>query len=98
MSVGWRRNTRSPSSLLVIWSLWKGYLERDEGTRKLLSDKGIKPIHVHTSGHASPDDLEKLVAAINPGKLVPVHTFDPEAVARMHPCSVPAEDGVPVCI
>ena len=93
--IGW---ARSPSSLLVIWSLWKGYLERDEGTRKLLSDKGIKPIHVHTSGHASPDDLEKLVAAVNPGKLVPVHTFDPEAVARMHPCSVPAEDGVPVCI
>ena len=33
---------------------------------------------IHTSGHASIKDLARLVQAVNPGLLVPIHTFYPE--------------------
>jgi ribonuclease J len=33
---------------------------------------------VHTSGHATVDDLKKFVRAIKPKTLVPIHTFNPE--------------------
>jgi len=33
---------------------------------------------VHTSGHASIDDLKRYAEALNPAKIVPIHTFVPD--------------------
>src|SRR5439155_22476363 len=39
---------------------------------------------VHVSGHASPEDLQTVVSAANPGVLVPVHTRFPELMIPWH--------------
>jgi ribonuclease J len=63
-----------------IYSQWDGYWERDsfKSVRNWLDRHGIPKTEIHTSGHASPADLQKFVTALNPQKVVPVHSFDPE--------------------
>jgi ribonuclease J len=48
---------------------------------------------VHTSGHASPDDLKRLVAALNPKMLVPIHTDAPERYSELYPYVTAHTDG-----
>lgn len=67
------------SGARVIWSQWDGYL-RDEGgsgakLRAALAKRGVGFEVIHTSGHASIADLQRLVTALQPKALVPVHTF-----------------------
>jgi ribonuclease J len=38
----------------------------------------VKWSAIHTSGHASVVDLKRLMEALEPDALVPVHTFEPE--------------------
>lgn len=64
----------------AIWSQWDGYLTNPAGT-KLKADLASRQVsldHIHTSGHASIKDLKRLAAAIAPGSLVPIHTFEAE--------------------
>ena len=49
---------------------------------------------IHVSGHASPEDLQSVVKAANPGVLVPVHTRFPELMTTWHDrVVIPAPDG-----
>lgn len=62
----------------AIWSQWDGYLKDGPGA-KLKADfviRGVPIEIVHTSGHASISDLKRLSNAMQPRKLVPVHTFE----------------------
>jgi len=61
----------------VIYSMWEGYLvdiNNKSYLPKLKNDAAINLIHIHTSGHAVVDDLKKLLKAISPQKLIPIHT------------------------
>jgi ribonuclease J len=64
----------------VIYSMWPGYLKGD-GMKSFLAwllGRGI-PLHrCHTSGHASPVDLQRFAKALAPGLIVPVHSSEPE--------------------
>ena len=57
------------------WSIWKGYLDNDDGklVRKWFEDGGSRAAHIHTSGHASPVDLRSFANAMNAETLVPIH-------------------------
>ncbi len=57
------------------WSMWRGYLASEDGARvsKWFEDGGSRACHIHTSGHASPDDLRSFARAINARQLVPIH-------------------------
>lgn len=57
------------------WSMWRGYLDKDDGVlvRKWFDEAGSRPAHIHTSGHASPNDLRSLAHAMNAKQLVPIH-------------------------
>jgi ribonuclease J len=70
-----------------IYSQWEGYWERGEydGVKQWLEKHGIDKQSIHTSGHASPVDLKKLVKALKPRKVVPIHTFKPEDYEKMYP-------------
>jgi len=61
----------------VVWSMWPGYL-RDGSGKALaayLEGAGI-PLRVHhASGHAFIPDLQRLVAALKPRRVVPIHSF-----------------------
>jgi ribonuclease J len=60
-----------------IYSQWEGYWEQGSYNKlkEWLERNAIPKISVHTSGHASPKDLKRIVEAINPGVVVPIHTF-----------------------
>ena len=65
----------------VIWSMWDGYLNQPSGQRlqAALKSANVPLIHHHTSGHASPTDLARLVHALKPDSVVPIHTEAPSA-------------------
>lgn len=57
------------------WSMWSGYLAKDDGARvsKWFEDGGSRSNHIHTSGHASPDELRSFARAMNAKHFVPIH-------------------------
>ncbi|MCZ3387308.1 MAG: MBL fold metallo-hydrolase [Actinomycetia bacterium] len=79
----------------VVWSLWDGYLSDAGGKRltKMLAEANVPLVHHHTSGHASLADMRHLVEALNPDRLVPIHTEAPEqfATAFQHPVELHAD-------
>lgn len=65
----------------LIYSLWPGYLKDKwyQWFTDWLKNHQMPLIHCHTSGHASLPDLQKLAHAISAKRLVPIHTFEPDA-------------------
>ncbi len=63
-----------------IYSQWEGYWEQDSNffLREWINNHKITKVSVHTSGHAGVDDLKRFAEALNPSKIVPIHTFTPE--------------------
>lgn len=63
----------------LIYSLWPGYLERDRtDLREWAKRKEIDFRIVHSSGHASSADLNRMAQAVAPQRLLPIHTVHPE--------------------
>ncbi|ULB12264.1 hypothetical protein ORIO_20935 (plasmid) [Cereibacter azotoformans] len=70
-----------------VWSMWAGYLRQGEGAHGWCSRGGARMIHLHTSGHAAPDDLRAFAEAMNPRVVVPVHGAnwqDDHGIPRLH--------------
>lgn len=69
----------------LFYSLWEGYL-REPRMQPFLNwlDRHEIPMGIiHTSGHASPADLQRFAKAINTKTLVPIHSFVPERFAEI---------------
>ena len=58
----------------IIYSMWQGYLT--DKFKGYCRDKGLDIEQVHTSGHATVEDLEAFAKAISPKTLIPIHTFE----------------------
>jgi ribonuclease J len=58
-----------------IYSMWAGYLEKDDYYFKFCEKFQVELLKIHVSGHAYLDALQKLAKAINPRVLIPVHTL-----------------------
>lgn len=61
----------------LIYSMWEGYLLKSD-TQKFMSyltNRNFTNYKIHTSGHADTATLKKMVEAINPRNIVPIHTF-----------------------
>ena len=61
-----------------IYSMWEGYLKKS-GTMKFvdyLTNRKFALHKIHTSGHADTKTLKKMVEAIKPKNIVPIHTFE----------------------
>lgn len=72
------------SGATAVWSLWRGYLDKPEtaATRALLHRCGVPLVVHHSSGHARVEDLCRLVVALAPRQVVPVHTAHPDLFAE----------------
>lgn len=66
----------------VIYSMWEGYLA-DGKLRKKLDSMGIPVSHIHTSGHADIPTLKRLVDALQPASITPIHSEHPERYAEL---------------
>lgn len=78
-----------------IYSQWDGYWELDSYTKlkQWLERNAVQKISIHTSGHASPKDLKRIVEAINPDNVVPIHTFFPQRYSELFPNVQVHDDG-----
>lgn len=56
-----------------VHSTWRGYLAKDSAALDWCRAGGAKVEYLHTSGHASAEDLRAFAAAIQPKAVVPVH-------------------------
>jgi len=57
----------------IIYSMWEGYLT--DKFKEYSAQKGLIIEQLHTSGHADVEDLKAFANALNPGTLIPIHTF-----------------------
>ncbi len=55
--------------------MWNGYLKNEDGAcvQTWFVAGGARANHIHTSGHASPDDLRKFAQSMRAKSLVPIH-------------------------
>lgn len=64
-----------PHEVVLAWSMWSGYRERDGcAVREWSGREGVEPHLVHSGGHAWPEDLRRLTDAIAAKQTVWVHT------------------------
>jgi ribonuclease J len=79
----------------AVWSMWPGYLEQPSGValRARLAALGVPLTIAHASGHATVAHLARLVAAINPERVVPIHTSMPERFEELFACAELRGDG-----
>lgn len=80
---------------VALWSMWDGYLEERSGIalRASLAAAGVPFASLHTSGHASVPDLQRLATAMNAAALVPIHTEAPERFPALFDRVVRRADG-----
>jgi ribonuclease J len=80
---------------IYIYSQWEGYWERGsfDNVKEWLLKHAIPRHSVHTSGHAGPADLKRFVAALNPRKVVPIHSFFPDKYPELFPNVEAHHDG-----
>jgi len=69
------RNVTPGSDDAWCWSMWRGYLDGADGqaAKAWFDANGACACHLHTSGHASPDDLRGFAKAIQAASIVPIH-------------------------
>jgi ribonuclease J len=62
----------------LIYSMWEGYLQKLNTMKfvKYLTNRKYTLHKIHTSGHADTKTLKKMVEAIKPKNIVPIHTFE----------------------
>ena len=58
-----------------IYSMWAGYLEKDDYYTGFCDKYQLRLKKVHVSGHAYRNALQKLASALKPDVLIPVHTL-----------------------
>ena len=67
----------------VISSIWSGYVHRSHDELDQMEALGIARTHVHTSGHATVDELRQFVNAIPATRIVPIHLEDRDGFAEL---------------
>ena len=79
----------------MVYSLWEGYLheEKHQPFLEWLDEYKIPLTHIHTSGHASIEDLSRFANAINPSRMVPIHTIHADQASELFPKVELRQDG-----
>lgn len=67
----------------VVYSMWTGYLDQNKYSF-LKNDPKISLYEIHTSGHATKDNLSKFVQSIGPELLIPIHTEYPDDYKELY--------------
>ena len=80
---------------IAVWSMWPGYLRDPSGVALAATFEARSiPMRIHhSSGHAFIPDLQRLVAAIAPRRLVPIHSFAADRFPCFFPRVAPEIDG-----
>jgi hypothetical protein len=79
----------------AVWSMWRGYLDQTHGLalQTALRERSIPLAIRHSSGHASVRDLCRLVDAVAPRRVVPIHSFAGDRYPELFPRVDRQQDG-----
>jgi len=80
---------------LFVYSLWQGYRDSEyqQKFEKYLDQTGFERTSIHTSGHASVSDIERVITGLDPKKIIPIHTMMPAAFNGISNKTECKEDG-----
>ena len=84
-----------PDKIAVVWSLWGGYWLRTNPLKAFCQRQNIDPLFIHSGGHACEEDLKRLVNAISPRVIVPIHTGNAPRFAEVFSGVRLIDDGNP---
>lgn len=74
-----------PAQSILLYSMWDGYRTKlDSNIPEFLSLIGTWA-ELHTSGHASPDDLRHVIEKADPQLVIPMHTDAPQKMQALCP-------------
>ena len=76
-----------------IYSMWSGYIANDPKFREFCKKHQILLKKIHTSGHAYFYDLKKLVEALTPKSIIPIHTLSGDNFKNYFPNVARIKDG-----
>jgi ribonuclease J len=81
---------------VFFYSMWQGYRESDyqQKFEKYLQSSGFKLTTLHTSGHATVSDIQRLMVELEPKKIIPIHTMMPDSFGGLSDKVELKEDGV----
>lgn len=81
---------------LFIYSMWQGYRDSEyqKNFEQSLKNAGFTAKALHTSGHASVSDIKRLIAGLDPKKVIPIHTMIPNAFLDISDKTELKEDGL----
>ena len=76
---------------VLIYSMWQGYLDKshpayDEYKSNFIEravERGSRREYLHTSGHASAEQLKQVCEITNAKTIIPIHSETPEAFLRL---------------
>lgn len=72
-----------PAQSILLYSMWDGYRTKpDSNIQEFLSLTGTWA-ELHTSGHASPDDLRHVIEKADPEIVIPMHTDAPQKMQTL---------------
>jgi ribonuclease J len=78
----------------LIYSQWAGYLDQPtDRLRPWCISKGIDLQVLHVSGHATRSDIMETIAALNPSRILPIHTIAPAKIEEQFEGVIDAENG-----
>jgi len=79
-----------------FYSMWQGYRDSayQQKFESWLDAKNFKKVFLHTSGHAKITDIRRLIDGLNPKKIVPIHTMQPNAFLEYSDKVELQEDGI----
>ena len=76
---------RIPGEKKKYLSMWKGYVDpKNEAYNEAMAASVSKSfLYMHTSGHCDMDSLNELFQMLHPRAIIPIHTDNPEAFAKL---------------
>lgn len=78
-----RNHMINPDKTLLVYSLWNGYIEKDNDLKKFICELKNEGIHyndqLHTSGHSDKMTLKKVSEKVNPKVTYVIHTDNNES-------------------
>lgn len=65
---------------VLIYSMFDGHLEKPSFSKFMdfMKKKGAEVVTFHTSGHADPETIDRLIQTVKPDTIIPVHTEQAE--------------------
>ena len=82
---------------IFMYSMWQGYRNGDyqQSFEAWIDGCGIHRVYHHTSGHARVSDIRRLIDGLQPKRIVPIHTMQPESFLAYSDKVTLQSDGVP---